>query len=71
MDINNLTAAQTTLIILITIWALFWKGLALWYSARKKQSIWFIIFLLINTVGILEIFYLFVIAKVKTNKLFG
>ena len=56
--------------IIIFIWSLFWKGLALWHSARRESKIWFIILLIINTVGILEIIYLFIILKIKPSKLF-
>lgn len=52
-------------------WSLFWKGLALWHSARRNQGGWFIVLLLVNTLGILEIIYLFAIAKVPTSELFG
>lgn len=55
---------------LFIIWALFWKGLALWHSARRGENWWFIALLLINTVGILEIVYLFVAAGLKPNTLF-
>jgi len=41
------------------VWSIFWKGLALWKSASKKQLIWFIILLTINTSGLLEIIYIF------------
>ncbi|MDD4937623.1 MAG: DUF5652 family protein [Candidatus Shapirobacteria bacterium] len=39
------------------IWSIFWKGLALWKSASKRQLIWFVFLLTINTMGILEIVY--------------
>ncbi len=45
------------------IWTLVWKGLALWRAAELKQKYWFIAILLINTLGILEIIYLFIITK--------
>lgn len=41
------------------IWSIFWKGLALWKSAQKKQLIWFILLLIVNTVGLMEIMYIF------------
>jgi len=50
---------------LLAIWALIWKGLALWKSARNDQRYWFLALLVINTMGILEILYLFVFAKEK------
>ncbi len=54
----------------IIVWSLFWKGLALWHSGRRGQPWWFVIMLVINTVGILEIIYLFVILKLKFSELF-
>lgn len=50
---------------LLLIWTLFWKGLALWKSARNDQRYWFVALLLLNTAGILEILYLFVFAVNK------
>ncbi|MFZ2126147.1 MAG: DUF5652 family protein [Candidatus Microsaccharimonas sp.] len=66
---ETLTTPQIIFVILIAIWTLFWKGLALWHAARKKNQVWFVVLLLINTVGILEIVYLFFVAKVKPRKL--
>jgi len=68
MDIFNqefITFAEenVVLILLFLIWSIVWKGLALWKSARLSQRGWFIALLLINSVGILEIIYLFFIAK--------
>lgn len=48
---------------ILVVWSLFWKGLALWKSARSGSTIWFLVILLINTAGILEILYLFVFSK--------
>ncbi|MEI6528091.1 MAG: DUF5652 family protein [bacterium] len=46
------------LIIVLALWTIVWKGLALWKAARKGDKIWFVILLIVNTVGILEIIYL-------------
>ena len=46
-------------------WSLVWKGMALWRSARDNQRNWFIVLLVVNTLGLLEIFYLFAWDKVK------
>ncbi len=54
----------------ILVWSFIWKGLGLWHAAKRKESWWFIAMLLINTAGILEIIYLFAIAKVKREELF-
>lgn len=57
--------------ILFILWALVWKGLALWHAARRGQYWWFLALLVINTFGILEIIYLFVVAKLKVKELFA
>ncbi|HUY62587.1 MAG TPA: DUF5652 family protein [Candidatus Paceibacterota bacterium] len=40
------------------VWTLVLKGFALWYAARGSQKWWFVILLVVNTLGILEIIYL-------------
>jgi len=55
------------LIAIVTIWSLVWMGIAMWKSARKNNWIWFIVFLLIHTVGILEILYIFVFSKIGSK----
>lgn len=39
------------------------KGMSLWYAARRGEKVWFIVLLIINTMGILELIYLFAVAK--------
>jgi len=48
---------------LAIIWTLIWKGFALWQAAGLRQKYWFVALLLINTLGILEIIYLFFVAR--------
>ncbi len=55
------------LIILIGLWTLPWKGIALWKSAQRKEKWWFIALLVVNTVGLLEILYIFVFSKKKAE----
>ncbi|MBS3166181.1 hypothetical protein J4444_03595 [Candidatus Woesearchaeota archaeon] len=45
-------------LIILGIWDLIWRGMALWHSAQNKQKEWFIALLIINTAGILPIIYL-------------
>lgn len=47
----------------IIIWVLFWKGYALWITVKNNDKKWFVAILILNTLGILEIIYLFYIAK--------
>jgi len=51
------------LLIVLSVWSLVWKGLALWKSAGLRQKYWFIAILVVNTLGILEIIYLFVVSR--------
>lgn len=51
------------LIVIVAIWSLVWKGFALWRAGRENSPIWFIVLLVVNTVGILEIVYLFGFSK--------
>lgn len=57
------------LLAVLLIWTLFWKGTALWTAAHRKEQWWFIGLLIINTIGILEILYLFVFTNEKLNAL--
>jgi hypothetical protein len=52
---------------IILVWSQIWKLFGLWTAARKKSIIWFIILALVNTVGILEILYIFVFSKMKMS----
>ena len=58
--------------ILLVLWALGWKGYALWRAAKNDQKYWYIAMLVINLLGILEIVYLFFFQKEDKlwNKIF-
>lgn len=45
------------------IWTLAWKGLSLWKAARRGDRNWFIALLVLNTIGILDILYIYVFSK--------
>jgi hypothetical protein len=51
------------LIILGVVWTLVWKALAMWRAAQVGSKVWFVILLVVNTLGILDIIYLYVISK--------
>jgi 4-amino-4-deoxy-L-arabinose transferase-like glycosyltransferase len=53
------------LFFLMSLWVLPWKGVALWKAARADQKKWFVALLLLNTLAILEILYIFVFSKKK------
>jgi hypothetical protein len=56
------------MIFILILWVLPWKGVALWKAARKNNLWWFIVLLVINTVGVLEILYIFVFSERKGIK---
>lgn len=47
------------LLILAVVWSAIWKGIALWRAARNHQLVWFVVLLIVNTLGIIEIIYIF------------
>jgi hypothetical protein len=54
-------------VILLAIWVIFWKGCSLWIAAKNDKKLWFVALLVINTLGILEIIYIFFVAKKKCS----
>lgn len=58
---------KTIFLFILVLWTLPWKAWALWKSARLEQKWWFLSLLVINTLGLLEIVYIFIFSK-KTRK---
>ena len=52
-------------ILLAALWMIPWKGIALWKAAKNSHKIWFVAILLLNTLAILEIIYIFGFSKRK------
>ena len=53
------------ILILFIAWTLFWKAYAVWTAVKNNHKGWFIAVLILNTGGILEIIYIFWVAKKK------
>jgi hypothetical protein len=49
---------------LLATWVIVWKGMALWKAARNNSKYWFVILLIINSVGLFEILYIFFLSKI-------
>jgi len=64
-SLSQMPASAQAGIIVLLVWTLIWKGLALWKAGGKQDKIWFTVLLVVNTVGILEIVYIFAIVKKK------
>lgn len=65
MDLPTLPSIPPLMQYVLLVWSIAWKGFALWRASKNDQKNWFIAILVINTLGILEIVYLFAFAKKK------
>jgi len=54
----DLSTTWTVLLAIAAVWELVWKGIALWRAAQLDQSAWFMVMLVVSSVGILPIVYL-------------
>ena len=68
MDPTQLSPQALLLLAVAVIWTMIWKGIALWNAAKNGNKKWFIVMLVLNTVGVLEILYLYVFAPRLANK---
>lgn len=55
-------------IMLLMVWTMIWKGFGLWRAAQEKSLGWFISIMIFNTLGVLEILYLWIFSKQNTSK---
>jgi len=62
-----LSEINPVILAIVLIWSLIWKGLALWKSAQRKSKPWFIALLVINTLGILEMLYIYLFSELKLD----
>lgn len=63
-----MTSTEKIIVLILVIWSLVWKGLALWRAAHREEKKWFIAILILNTLGILEILYIYVFSKKKEEQ---
>ncbi len=66
ISILSYLLAHQWLIALVILWTLPWKGVALWKAARNRSIAWFVVLFLINTLGLLEIIYVFFFSREKS-----
>jgi len=65
MELEQFLIENQWIILLVVLWVLPWKGVALWKAAKKSHKWWFIALLVFNTMAILEILYIFIFNKKK------
>lgn len=51
------------LIPLLIAWTLPWEVIALWKAARNNDKPWFVVLLIVNSLAVLEIAYIFFFSK--------
>jgi hypothetical protein len=66
-DLSSIIGLPIEALVIVTIWTVIWKGLALWRAARLDSKVWFVLILLINTLGFLEILYIFLFSRIDLN----
>ena len=47
----------------LVLWTIVWKVYAVWTAAKHNHKKWFVALIILNTAGILEIIYIFKVAK--------
>lgn len=68
IPIEIIPTEMLVFLIILMIWELVWKGVALWKASRNKQLIWFVFLLIFNTIGILPIIYILFADKKNKRK---
>jgi len=66
MDLGLLT--NKYFILSIAFWELVWKGISLWFAAKRDQKAIFILLLVLNTAGLFPIGYLIYIRWFEKKK---
>lgn len=67
LDISTLLGIPVWLLTILAIWSLAWMAFALWIAARKNHIVWYVLLLLVHTLGILDILYIYVFSKSGKN----
>lgn len=65
---GELSLLHSWIIVVIILWSVPWKGVALWKSAKNGQLGWFIVLLIINSLSILDILYIFIFSKIGVEE---
>ena len=64
-NIGNWILANQWALMPIFVWDVTWRLLAMWRAVKENQKIWFVLFMIVNSVGLLPIIYLVFVAKEK------
>ena len=67
MGYSGLSVGFISLLAILSVWDLVWRGIALWKASKNNKQYWFIALLIFNTVGILPIIYIFFFSNKKSK----
>jgi len=56
------------LFLILSVWEFIWKAVALWKAARNSSRGWFATLLVVNSLGIIPILYIFLFSKTTKKK---
>lgn len=45
-------------LLIVAIWDIVWKLLAMWRASKRNEPVWFVLIMIINSMGIVPILYL-------------
>jgi len=65
---SNIGLTNPYILLVLVIWSLIWKAIALWRSSQNGQKVWFGTFVVLHTLGLVEIIYLIFFSKRKQKK---
>lgn len=68
LGMGLLFGVGAALFFLVILWSVIWKGMALWKAARKGDKIWFVVLLVVNSLGILDILYIYFFSEKSAKK---
>ncbi len=66
---NALPGWIIAVVVLLSIWGVIWKGIGLWHAGVDRNLLWFVLMFVLNTLGILEIVYIFAISRPRRARL--
>lgn len=69
MNLEQLLINNPWIIFLVILWVLPWKAVALWRAVKNNSKGWFIALLILNTLAVLDILYIFVFGRKKAEVL--
>lgn len=62
-SIQALIEQHPAFFLMLTVWSIIWKGLALWKASQRNERNWFMVILILNTFGILDLIYYYFVGR--------